>query len=147
MKSYGTISGNTTPKKASFSSGVKSSPRVPRSRKISKTPKKSRYPSKISYNNSDKDMTIGELDLTAGSRKKKAQTPTKSMYQLDREIVKTKNEIHLLSGLTDAYTRNTCIHYRDFLSPSKTRTEVSYRASPYGKKLLIEDYSSFCDYF
>ena len=146
VKNNESVSSGATHRQASFSTEVRSSPGSSSNKNVAKTPKRLNYSTRLSYNNSDKDMTIGELNMTFGSTSKKSKTPTKSMYQLDKERVQTKHEINLLSGLSDAYRRNTCIHYRDFLSPSKNNTEIEYKASPYGKKLLIQDYSSFCDY-
>lgn len=102
-----------------------------------KSPSKSPHtPSKSNFNQSSSEMTIGEL---YGTPKKRHEDKTDYNF----EIGKTKTEISILSAKSDAYAKNTTVTYRDVISPKANKEEPeSYKKSPFGKKLMITDYSN-----
>jgi hypothetical protein len=56
-------------------------------------------------------------------------------------IHETKVELNVLMLKTHSYARNTSMSYKDVLPP-KAEGAASYSRSPFGRKLLISDYSS-----
>ena len=94
-----------------------------------RTPTKSRNQS---------DMSISEISSPYRSRGESKEEHIKS------QIKEAKEDISILSAKTDVYSKNTTLTYKEYSTPiKKDPNDKTYTKSPYGKELVISDYSLF----
>ena len=100
------------------------------------TPKRSR-PSPSSQLSNRWASTIGAKD-DYGSR----SNQDTDAFNVSKRIDETMNQVHQLMENVNVYSKNVCLSTNDIKSPDFVSKD-SYQHSPFGKQLVITDYSNY----